>query len=109
MPVYLFAAYLIAVLIREMIALWNMRYYRKQGVYCEYIPWLGINYIIAKGKGAADELGFWWEYIQGIQQKKKDINAIYSNSSKNIGGVLFLLDPQLIQEFIKIEHKVGIK
>lgn len=109
MPVYLLAAYLIAVLIREMIALWNMRYYRKQGVYCKYIPWLGINYIIAKGKGTADELGFWWEYIQGIQQKKKDIDVIYSNSSKNIGGVLILLDPQLIQEFIKIEHKVGIK
>lgn len=64
MPFYLVSAYLAAVLLREVIALWKMRYYRKQGIYCEYIPWLGLNYVIAKGKGKSDELYAWWEYVK---------------------------------------------
>ena len=31
------------------------------------------------------------------------------NTSKNIEGVLVLLDPTLIQEFIRIEHQVAKK
>ena len=62
-PLYFVGAYLVAVLVRELVALRNMWYYKKQGVYCEYIPWLGLNYLIAKGKGTSDELGYWWKYV----------------------------------------------
>lgn len=107
MPFYAVSVYLAAVLIRELVALWNMRYYKKQGIYCEYIPWLGLNYIIAKAKGTSDELSAWWDYVKTME--KKGIKQVYSNSSKNLGGVLFLFDPLMIQEFIKMEHRVAIK
>jgi cytochrome P450 len=34
---------------------------------------------------------------------------VYHNTSKNIGGVLFLTCPLIIQEFIKMEHNVANK
>ena len=63
-PLYLLGAYLAAVLIREIIALLNMQFYRRQGISCKYIPWLGINYVVGKGKGSSDENQFWWRFME---------------------------------------------
>ena len=50
---------------------------------------------------------YFWEFFKNAQQNQH--KAVIFNTCKNIGGALFLFDPELVQEFIKIEHEVANK
>lgn len=41
--------------------------------------------------------------------QSKNVEIIYTNSSKNLGGALFILDTELFKEFLKIETDVSQK
>ena len=106
-PIYLLVAYISIWVIRDIYSFYLMTYYIKQGIPYRFIPWFGFNYVVGAGKGKQDENMFFWQFIKQVQEKKHKLTLW--NTSKNIGGVLVLSDPELVQEFIKIEHQVANK
>jgi hypothetical protein len=68
---------------------------------------VGFNLLFGKGKGLQDENKHWWDFVKGLNEKNIDVVAM--NTTKNLNGAVFILNPEMIQELIKKEHLVATK
>jgi len=90
----LFAAFGYMILQSIIIPIWNMRFYKKQGVLSYFYPFAGIN---KKGKIAEmkdkDAMG----YYKKLAEEDQDVPAQVTNFGNRVTVLLY--DPKLIKEF----------
>lgn len=87
---------------REIIVYHNLSFFRKQGVKCHYIPFLGNVGLFIKKKGQHDQLATVRKFIED----SKDEPLVMINSNKMRMSTGFLLDENLIKEFLlkELDH-----
>lgn len=76
------------------VPLWNMYFYKKQGLSCYFYPILGSG---KRGKENLRQHGDSMYYYRELAQKNPDINAEVVNFGSRV--TVFLYDPKLIKEF----------
>lgn len=89
---------------RELISLYNLHYYKKQGVKTEYLPLIGGVLLQAKRPGYPDHLVIFKEFLERHKQDKLvAMNFIFKE------GLIYLLDDDMQREFFLKEIDCTIK